>query len=148
MIQVLMFTGVFIKDRDSFIPSYFRLNARVSGALLNLVGEVVEVKGRRITSPDFSVTIKRGCGALDPAALFFAAIVAFPSGIRPKLLGLLLGLSFLFALNQVRIMSLYFIGVYFPEAFDTAHVDIWQAIFVVVSVALWAIWARFAMSRT
>ena len=59
------------------------------------------------------------------------------------MLGMLVGVILLLALNLVRIISLYYIDVHFPHFFDVAHEQFWGIIEVLASVFLYAGWIAF-----
>lgn len=124
------------------------LYAAISGILLNLLGYGVNVSGDLIYSSAFSVSVKKGCDAAEPMAIFFAGIIAFPALVRNKLTGLVLGLSLLFLLNLVRIISLYLMGIHYPDFFETMHLAVWQVVFIIVAVLLWFLWLRNVVNRT
>ena len=44
------------------------------------------------------------------------------------------------SLNQVRLVSLFFIGRWFPNAFHTAHVLVWQSLIIFFTIVIWLIW--------
>ena len=48
-------------------------------------------------------------------------------------------------LNLFRIVSLFFVGAYFPKVFHMVHVDGWQALFILITLFLWIAWARWAL---
>ena len=50
----------------------------------------------------------------------------------------------LLSMNLVRLISLYYAGVYVPSLFEALHVEVWQAVFIFVPIVLWVIWERFA----
>jgi exosortase H (IPTLxxWG-CTERM-specific) len=134
-------TGFF---KHTFFPALFRLNAKVASALLCLLGQGTTAADTTIVGPGFSLIIRRGCDGLETTALFVAAVLAFPSPWRKKLLGLLVGTVFLLGLNILRIVSLFFIGVYFPKLFQVMHADVWQVAFILVAVIFWALWIQWA----
>ena len=49
-------------------------------------------------------------------------------------------------LNLVRVISLFLVRIYSPKAFETMHLDVWQALFIFLAIVLWAVWAS-RMSR-
>jgi exosortase/archaeosortase family protein len=73
--------------------------------------------------------------------LFGAAVLGFPSTWRRRLSGLAAGFAFLAGLNLVRLCSLYFVGVYFPDAFEFAHRELWPLLLVVAALGAFAGWA-------
>lgn len=119
-------------------------HARWSGGVLSMLGNDITVSGTLVMSPRFSMQIVRGCDALEPAALFLSAVIAFPVGFRKKLLGALLGIVLIEATNVVRMVTLYYVGVYWRQYFEMMHVEVWQAAFIVISVTFWALWALWA----
>jgi exosortase/archaeosortase family protein len=134
-------------SRQTLFPKYLLLNAQVSGALLNGVGEDIKVIGNSLISKKFSLTIERGCDAVEPAALFCAAVIASPVAWSARLLAVVVGSIFLMTLNLLRILSLYYTGAYFRKAFDIMHLDVWQALFILLALVLWALWASWATQR-
>ena len=123
---------------------YLRLNASVSAAILDFFSGDVSAVDNSIISPRFSVVIARGCDAIDPSAVFLAAVVAFPVSIRRKLPGMIVGTALLLVINLVRIVTLYYAGIYYPDAFETLHHDVWQGLFIMLALLFWMIWAGWA----
>lgn len=132
--------------KNGLFPAYLRLNAQASGALLSIFEDSVVTRGNSIAGR-YSLTIERGCDALDPSALFLAGVLAFPSALMAKLPGMLIGTFCLMALNLVRIVSLYYVGVYIPGWFHIMHVDVWQAAFILVAIFFWVLWALWAIRK-
>ena len=133
--------------RGNLFPSYLGLNAAVSALILNVFGENASSTGYAVSTPRFQLQIYRGCDAIEPSALFAAAVIAFPARIRRKVPGLLVGVATLLLLNLVRIVSLYYTGVHFPSAFETVHVEVWQPLFILIAIALWIAWALWSTAR-
>lgn len=126
------------------LPGLQKVNARASVAIMNVFGEGASATDTTISSKRNSVNIAHGCDAIEPIALFVAAVLAFPAPIRSKLPGLLIGTLVLTAMNLVRIISLFYVGIYWKAAFDTMHVDVWQPAFIVFSLFFWVVWALWA----
>ncbi len=125
-------------------PSYFHVNAELSGLILGFLGQDVRVAGDSISSTAFSVSIRRGCDAIEPIALFICAVLAFPTPFLRKILGIIAGVFFLVILNLVRVVTLFLIGVYFPKVFHLVHIDAWQALFIILTIIFWVLWLRWA----
>jgi len=102
------------------------------------------VSGTSISSPAFSVTVDPGCDGIEPIALFVCAVLAFPARFVRKIPGIIAGTLLLAALNFVRVVSLFLIGVYFPRAFAAAHLEVWQAMFILFAVVFWILWLLWA----
>jgi exosortase/archaeosortase family protein len=133
--------------RAGLFPRYLRLNAAVSAFLLRAMGEEARAQEVAIISPRYAVTIQRGCDAIEPSALFASAVIAFPAAWRRRLAGAVAGVGLLLGLNLVRIVTLYYTGVFKPEAFETMHLDVWQPAFIFLALLLWILWALWATRR-
>ena len=125
-------------------PAYLKLNTQGSAAILRLLGDDARAVETRLVSSRFAVEIRRGCDAIEPSALFAAAVLAFPARWRLRLLGALVGVVILAILNFVRILTLYYVGVYAPKVFETMHMDVWQPAFIALALVLWVVWALWA----
>ena len=90
------------------------------------------------------MTIVRGCDAIEPVAAFTAAVFASPVSFWLKIPGVVVGALALLLINLARLVSLFFVGIYFPAAFDLIHMDVWQAAFIVLAICFWAIWVQWA----
>lgn len=129
---------------QTVLPAYMRANATASTAILNVFGEGAWTRGTAVSSKRYSVDIRHGCDAIEPSALFLAAVLAFPARFRSKLPGLLIGTLVLAIINLVRIVSLFYTGIYKPTWFEAMHVDVWQPVFILLSLSFWVIWALWA----
>jgi exosortase/archaeosortase family protein len=123
-------------------------NANLSTSILNALGEQAIASGAQISSSKFTVTIARGCDGLPPIALFVAALGAFPAPWILRLPALLVCVPILAAFNLVRIVSLYFVGAYYPDLFHVMHVDVWQVLYILFGVVLFSLWLWWAMENT
>ena len=117
------------------------LTARATAWNLRLIGAGGYAVGTRVTSPLLTVEIITECTAIFPLIIFLAAVVSFPAPRRRKILGLALGVPALLVINQVRLVSLFYIGHWFPGAFQTAHLVVWQSLMIFATVLVWLFWA-------
>ena len=88
--------------------------------------------------------IVRGCDAIEPVAVFSAAVLASPVLMSRKLSGSLVGAVVLQLINFFRLVTLFFIGAYSRTIFDVLHESVWQAAFVLLALVFWAIWVQWA----
>ena len=133
---------------DHVIVPFTTAIASWSGALLNLIGQQVDVSGTLIRSNRFGVNINNGCNGVEAMLILLASIVAFPATIRARITGLLLGALAVQILNAVRIISLYLLGAYQPRLFDMFHTAVWQVVIILSAIAFFLVWsARVAPNR-
>lgn len=128
---------------DRLLYSYLEANAWLSNVILNIFGQNTHVSEVTIQSPQFAIAIRRGCDAVEPTWLLCAAILSFPASWRHKILGMLAGIILLQVLNLIRIVTLYWIGVHLPAFFNSAHMEIWPTVFIIVAIALFVVWKRW-----
>jgi exosortase/archaeosortase family protein len=122
--------------------------ANISGFILNLMGQGITPTAEKLISLNFSISIARGCDALEAMALFASALLTFPARWKHKLVGLFAGLALLYILNVIRIVSLYLTGRYYPKAFEFMHVEFWQAIFIIFAIGIWIFWIKWSRKVT
>lgn len=159
-LPVLRFVGVFAGIMIVFyvvtamawyrlgvFPRYLALNAQVSATILSWLGEDAASTGATVTAKRFSLVIKEGCDAIEPSALFASAVLAFPSPWRKRLVGAAIGIAALLLINLARILTLYYVGVFWPDQFEAVHVHVWQPLFIFFALAIWLGWALWATSR-
>jgi exosortase H (IPTLxxWG-CTERM-specific) len=133
---------------DAVVEPFTAVVAKVGGVACRLFGEPTRMVGTTISSPRFSVNIRNGCNGLETIFIFAAAVLAFPATWRVRLWGLVLGFLAIQAINVVRIVSLFYIGIRWPKFFEQSHQVIWQAIVILAGVVLWIVWAdRFALAN-
>ena len=134
----------------SFTRGYLNAYAWVSSGLIQTLGYDISRTANVIQSKtnSFSVSVVRGCDAMEAKALFVAGIIAFPITWRKKWIGLAVGLCVLVGLNIIRIVTLFITGMHARSFFDTMHIGIWQALFILLTIVIWLIWLQWAMKDT
>jgi exosortase H (IPTLxxWG-CTERM-specific) len=131
---------------EKVVEPFTSVVAKVGGVAVRIFGEPTRMVGTTIASPRFSVNIRNGCNGLETIFIFAAAVLAFPASWRVRLWGLALGFLAIQAINVVRIVSLFYIGIHWPKLFEQSHQVVWQAIVILFGVLLWIVWAdRFAL---
>jgi exosortase H (IPTLxxWG-CTERM-specific) len=122
--------------------------AKVSGSLLQMMGEDVRVAGTTIASSRFGVNINNGCNGVEAMLILLASIVAFPASMKARVVGLLLGAVVVQILNFIRIITLYLLGAYQPRLFDLFHTAVWQIVIILAAIGFFLVWsARVAPAR-
>jgi len=128
--------------RSDWLAGYLRMYARLAGAALQLFDSSVVVTGDRIDGR-FSLQIVRNCDAIEINILFVSAILAFPAPWLRRLLALAGGLALLVFANIGRICLLYYLGVYRPSWFATAHEEILPLVLIALTALSFIAWARY-----
>ncbi len=116
--------------------------AQATGGLLRALAYEVTTNGRTLRSDAFVVSVASGCDAIELTLLLATAILVFPASWRHKLVGLGAGALAIAALNFVRIVSLWLIGVHWPSGFDFAHFGAWPFLLTLGTLAIFVSWLR------
>lgn len=114
----------------------------VGGFVLNLLSLKATASGTTLQVEGFAAKIDDVCTGVFVVAIYCAAVLAYPSQMKEKLKGVLLGASVIFSLNLVRVVSLMYIGRYFPSFFETAHLLIWQSLVIFAALVAWLYWTE------
>ena len=138
----VFWTSYFYKHQIE--PQLLSLYAKISGFLLTLSGIETRTTGEALCSATFSFSVVRGCDGIEAMALFVSALLVFPAKWLHKLKGLIFGVAILFAINLLRIISLFLTGIYFPKAFEFMHVEFWQVFFILLAIGLWLFWIKWS----
>lgn len=127
------------------IEAYLGIYASVAGFVFDTFGFDVRVSSTMISLEGRAVKVVRGCDAMEPIALYIAAVIAVEAGnVRSKLIGLAVGVSVLVLANLLRIIALTYINVRFSSFFDTAHLTVGQTLFILFTLSLWFAWVVWA----
>jgi exosortase H (IPTLxxWG-CTERM-specific) len=139
----ISFTVIALKPvNDGIVVPYTTLIAKISGNVLRLLGEDMTINGCVLRSPRFAVTIYNGCNGLITSLIFVSGVLAFPARWSAKIIGVLGGLLSIQIINLIRIVSLFYIGIYLPRFFSQSHIFIWQSLVILAGVTLWIVWAH------
>jgi len=130
--------------REGWFAAYLRGYARLSGHVLALFDPSVTVLGQDIVGR-YNLSIVKNCDAMEANILFVSAVLAFPSSVRARLVGVGVGLPVLVTLNVLRICTLYFVGLLLPGAFEFFHLELWPLLIVAAGVAAFLLWATWAL---
>jgi exosortase/archaeosortase family protein len=123
---------------------YLGVYASAAAAVLDLLGFDTTVHETTIFLGERAVSVARGCDALEPIALYMAAVLALQVSWRSKLVGILGGVTLLVLLNLLRIMVLTIVSARHSDHFETAHLTIGQTIYIVCALIIWFLWALWA----
>lgn len=98
--------------------------------------------GSHLRSPQASVNVLYGCEGTDVWMLLSAALLATPIAWRRRVMGLAAGTILVFALNQARVLALFFAIRYQPDWFGTLHGLVAPLVVVLAVTAFFLAWLR------
>ncbi len=143
----LLFEACYFNDylyNHIFFPIN-KLFAFEASKVLSLIGIPATSSSESISNGVFSISVKQGCDSIEALAIFVCGVLAFPSAMKVKLLGLLYGSLIILCMNLIRLVHLFWIGLYHHDLFDLFHLEIWQGFFIILSIVLWILWVLKAV---
>lgn len=146
-IKFLLFCGISYTLVNYLPPTAFigpmnTYTASLTGILLSALGVDAAVRGVNITTAGFSVKIITECSAIFVIILFSGFVLAYPSDLRHKALGLALGIPSLFVFNLTRLAFIVIVGMHSRFWFEIAHVYIGQIVMILMVLIVCMIWLR------
>lgn len=122
--------------------------ASITSELIQWTGMDVLQEGVILTHPDgFTYEIAYTCAGLLPTMTFIVCVLAYPAALWNKWMGIMLCAPVLLAVNYLRLVNLFFIGVCFPDAFELGPEIIWEGILAVSFISLWLSWMDWSNNR-
>jgi len=127
-----------------FVEPWTASLATISTSLVTLFDGSVHASGKVISSmkSGFAVSIEAGCNGVEATIVLVAAMLAFPSPWKHRLLGLAAGIVAVQGLNVVRVISLFYLGQWNRDVFEWAHLYVWQALIMLDVLVVWLVWVR------
>ncbi len=121
--------------------------AFTSTMLLNFLSYPAKQIVSSIGQDNFTISIQNGCDGIEGLALLLVAILIYPTSIKDKITGILLGSMALVLVNILRILNLYLFKIHFPHLFEFFHVTFWQVLFISITVLTLFIWVKWTNKR-
>lgn len=118
------------------------LTALILGTLFSVGGANVILNGATVSINGFGLEIIDECTAIFSSIVFSAAVLAYPTTAKNKVLGIAFGVPSLYAINILRLVILALVGISHPTMFDFVHVYLWQASFIIFVVVLFLLWLK------
>ena len=123
LFQSLMFATAWIEYQ---ILAPFTDDIRLSGSLVAYEG--------------FFARIVLECTGVYEMLIFAAAVLAFPTTVWKKVVGLVMGIPLLYVFNVARILFLILVGAHWHDAFEFMHIYFWQATLILMITSVWLLW--------
>ena len=106
------------------------------------------VQGAVVSADDFSVKIIGECSVLYVFILFSSFVLAYPTTLKNKAAGLLFGIPTLFAVNTLRLVIVFLVGLWRPDVFEYIHVYLWQPIIIILIFISCLVWLHYVVMVT
>jgi exosortase family protein XrtM len=125
------------------------LTVRPAAAVINAAAPAVSARarGNSLFTQFGSVNVLEGCEGSDGMFLLIAAVLPFPASRLSKLVGVVGGVSLMYAMNQLRILALVLTLHWRPDWFASLHGLIAPSCIVVAGCIFFFAWANSAAQR-
>lgn len=117
------------------------LTVSPTATVINLLTPAVQVKalGNQLIAPGGGITVLKGCEGTEIMFMLIAAFAAVVMPWRRRLSGLGLGILLVFCLNQVRLVTLFYVYRSEPSLFNLLHGTV-APIVLILCVGLYALY--------
>jgi exosortase H (IPTLxxWG-CTERM-specific) len=141
LLILLTTTFPFLSDRYTSQMTWLMVaTTNITGFLLKAFGFPVQTQGNILSLSNFTVEIVGECTGLYEMLIFLAAVIAYPSGWRKKLIGAGLGIPLLYLINIIRMIFITIMGNWSPRTFDFMHMYFWQVAMILIILTVWVLW--------
>lgn len=147
----LFFIGFFVmiyiifQEHFSFLSS---LTASVLSSILGLLGVSHTLDETMLHLVDgISLNIIDECTGIYELFVYAGCVMAYPTSSEKKLAGVAFGIPAMFGINMVRLVSLAFVGLWFPSMFGYVHYYLWQVTLILLVVFVMLVWIEKIVKR-
>ena len=139
---------VIIRWTPSTFEPINNYTAAVMGFSLRALGIEPSVQGVFVSAGGFGVEIITECSPIYMLILFSSFVLAYPTTLKKKAIGLLFGIPFLFAMNTLRLVVGFIAGMWRPDLFEYVHVYLWQTIIIILVFISCLVWLHYMVMVT
>lgn len=123
--------------------------AFVSEQLMHLFGSHVIRTGAELRDPVTreAIVVLWACSGADATFILLAAILVYPSCWKARIKGLTAGFLVIQGMNVLRIISLFYLNQWHEDAFEFAHLYLWQGLLMLDALLFMLFWLRWEKSQ-
>ncbi|HJH29374.1 MAG TPA: archaeosortase B [Methanosarcinaceae archaeon] len=147
----LFFIGFFVliyiifQEHFNFLSS---LTASTLSALLGIFGVNHTIDETVLHLVDgISLRVIDECTGIYELFVYAGCVMAYPTSSGKKLAGIAFGIPAIFSINMVRLLSLAFVGLWFPSIFGYVHYYLWQVTLILLVVFVMLVWIEKIVKR-
>jgi len=104
--------------------------------------------GTRIRAPGGGINILNGCEGVEVLFLLIAALCVIPLPLPRRLLGLGAGVLFVFVINQLRILALFYAYRADKTLFGLLHGTVAPIVLIALTVLFFLAWTKVGAGKT
>jgi exosortase H (IPTLxxWG-CTERM-specific) len=132
-----------------FVDRFSQHLASLSARVITALGGTCLQRGAILSNPakGFAMEVRDGCNGVNVVILLWAAILAYPTSLKWKAIGLCGGMAAIQAVNLLRLVSLFYLGQYSPSIFEFAHLYLWESLIILDGMIVFSLWTKHAANR-
>ena len=115
--------------------------------MLHWFGEPTRLRDCTVLSTAYNVTLAPNCAAWEAAFFYCGVLLAYPTTMMRKLIGIAGGVLGIALLNLLRVVAVYFTGARWHTHMETVHEVICPVLIVIGTAGLCALWLGWAGGR-
>lgn len=148
IITFLVFSSFFYILISIFYSENFPFIGTLSVAstlnkIVNFMGiETLIVDGTIYLRNNIAFKIILECTGVYEMIILTSVILSYPTGIINKLYGIFVGIIIIYILNMFRLLSIFYVLVYYTEKFDFVDRYLWQVSLVIFILLAYTIWLK------
>lgn len=125
---------------QTFIASV--ITAKPIASIINLITPAEQMihKANVVFSKHVSFSVVGGCDGVESILIIVSALCAYKMRLKDKLIGMLLGVMFIYSLNIMRIIGLYYTARHNRPFFHIAHTYLGQTFIIVMACIFFMFW--------
>jgi archaeosortase B (VPXXXP-CTERM-specific) len=139
LFYIALFTGIYVVFHERFI-FLSTMTASALSVLMSVFGVETSAYGQSVYMNDFSVRVIDECTGMYELLVYTGCVLAYPTIMRNKVAGVILGIPAILIINMFRLMFLSFVGMMYPALFSYAHYYLWQVTFIFLIVFAMLMW--------
>lgn len=133
-----------IQDSLTFLLSW---TASTAGLFANILGLSVTVNGVILASESMNFEIIHECTGIFAIMIITSSIIAYPTALKEKMMGILFVIPLILGLNLIRIIVIIYIGKYHTHLFEYVHSYLWQGTFIIFIILAFFLWIELVVNR-
>ena len=134
------FFNIVVERWFELFRPFLAFQAKAVVSIINLFGAGAWAENEIVHSLGSSMRIARGCDGVEALSFLLAGVLAFPTSGRSKVIGIVIGVPLIQAINLARLVLLYYAAASFPALFEGIHIYVGQALLILSSTGIFIFW--------
>lgn len=131
-------------DELTFVSTF---TAGVLSSILNILGVENLLNEAVVQLGGISMQVIDECTGIYEVFVYTAGVMAYPATVKDKAAGIVFGVPALLSMNMIRLVSLAFVGVWYPPRFEYIHCYLWQVTLIILVLLIMIVWIEKVVKK-